>query len=110
MQTTPQKTWKPWKPVVVKKTEPKSETCGLNPSWRSFQYSTAWIERKTAPKRSVRERKSFNFRWSPRETAARACTIVTEEQIRMKVFTAVSGMFRTEAGAGQSGVANRSTM
>ncbi len=24
MQTTPQKTWNPWNPVVVKKTEPKS--------------------------------------------------------------------------------------
>jgi hypothetical protein len=72
--------------------------------------STALIERKIVPPRRVRQRKSFNFRMSPRLTAARAWTIVTDEQIRMKVFMAVRGMFRTDAGAGQSGVANRSTM
>src|SRR5580765_1616018 len=96
MQTTPQKTWKPWNPVVVKKTDPKSETCGLNPSWRSFQYSTPWIEMKVTPKRSVRQRKSFIFRVSPREIAARDWTIVTDEHIRMNVFIAVNGMFRTD--------------
>src|SRR5262249_27908914 len=110
MQMTPQSTWNPWKPVVVKKTEPNKETCGLKPSWSSFQYSTPWIDMKTAPKSSVRERKSFILARSPRSAEASACTIVTEEQIRMKVFMAVSGTFNTVEGRGQRGLANLRTM
>jgi len=57
-----------------------------------------------------RDRKSFNFRRSPSRTEARALTIVTEEQIRMNVFNAVSQMLRVLPGCGQVGLANRSTM
>src|SRR5688572_14029856 len=68
------------------------------------------MPRKIEPKRSVIERNSFSFRWSPSRTDWSAFTIVTDEQIRMKVFRAVSQMFSVSPGAGQVGLANRKTM
>src|SRR5439155_19437524 len=59
---------------------------------------------------TVSDRKSFSFRMSPSRTEASALTIVTDEQIRMNVFSAVSQMFSVLPGCGQVGLAKRSTM
>src|SRR5580765_6434125 len=104
MQTTPQSTWKPWKPVVVKKTDPKRLFEGVKCSIMSrWWYSKTCTERNEAPIRQVATRKRFVRAMSPCWIAASASTIVTDEQMRRKVLNAVNGTLRTVEGTGRIG-------
>src|SRR5215471_11298873 len=111
MQMTPQRTWNPWNPVVVKNTEPNrlfdGVKCSMNSRW---WYSKTWTERKLAPIRQVATRNRFVLAMSPRWIAASASTIVTDEQMRRNVLKPVRGTFRTVEGTGHIGEPKRSTM
>src|SRR6266540_3821821 len=61
-------------------------------------YSTTCTPTKEAPARIVSSSHNRKPRWSPREIAANAFTIDTEEQISRNVLKAVSGTLRTAFG------------
>src|SRR5436853_4627648 len=118
---TPQVTWKPWKPVIVKNVEPykpavaapyltgsltacsasvdpSRKPAGVKPCPTSLMYSTTCTLTNDAPARIVINSHSLSPRWSPWEIAANAFTIDTEEQISRNVLKAVSGTLSTALG------------
>src|SRR6266511_3835944 len=133
METTPQVTWKPWNPVIVKKVdpyrpataapyfkgsaaacsarrEPSRKPAGVKPCPTSLAYSTTCTPTNEAPARIVSSSHKRRPRWSPREIAANAFTIDTEEQSRRKVLKAVSGTLRTAFGFAHGSVTPKRRM
>src|SRR5689334_3404954 len=102
--STPAVTWAPWKPVSVKKVEPKRFRLIDRPSWTNEVNSYAWKPRNVAPASAVMNSHSFEF---PRIrspvvrfgsslfcTAASANTMNSDDISSTKVDADVTGIFR----------------
>src|SRR5436305_14858122 len=110
---TPQVTWKPWKPVIVKNVEPykpavaapyltgsltacsasvdpSRKAAGEKPCPTSVMYAATCTHTNDAPASIVDNSHSFSPPWSAGEIAANAFTIDTEEQISRNVLRAES--------------------
>ena len=106
-QSTPTVTWAPWKPVSVKKDEPKRFVLIVSPSWTNEVNSYAWKPRKVAPMSAVAASQNCDERWMRSHqpapaasglplswTAWRASTIANDDMSSTKVEADVTGMSR----------------
>ena len=106
-QSTPTVTCAPWKPVSVKKVEPKRFVLRVSPSRTNAVNSYAWKPRKLAPRSAVTKSQSCEERWARVHhpafagsgtplscTACNASTIASEDIRRTKVEAEVTGMSR----------------
>src|SRR5215208_164971 len=103
-QITPAVTCAPWKPVRVKKEEPKRLVRIVSPSCTNDVNSYAWKSRKVVPKSAVMNSQSFDepmipppprARYSSRFTTALCASTMNSDDIsRQNVDAEVTGMFR----------------